>query len=151
MIYYNQSPPWGQFNRFINDQCLEKITAFIEAEAQMTKEEREVFRLVYRKELPRTTVAKMLGIAESTVRYRLSKAEKKVKEHPVIVRTQRIYEAEVFRVDDLLPAKEEPVQDVREHVLMGLERLFSDVFFVCQLLSPPVFSLSRRRSFLPAS
>ncbi len=30
MIYYNQSPPWGQFNRFINDRCLEEIAEYIQ-------------------------------------------------------------------------------------------------------------------------
>ena len=29
MIYYNDSPPIGLFNRFINDKCLEDIAAFI--------------------------------------------------------------------------------------------------------------------------
>ena len=29
MIYYNDSPPMGLFNRFINDKCLEDIAAFI--------------------------------------------------------------------------------------------------------------------------
>ena len=29
MIYYNDSPPMGMFNRFINDRCLEDIAAFI--------------------------------------------------------------------------------------------------------------------------
>ncbi|MBO6137252.1 MAG: hypothetical protein J6O71_01435 [Lachnospiraceae bacterium] len=32
MIYYNQSPPWGQFNRFINDRCLEEIAEYIQRE-----------------------------------------------------------------------------------------------------------------------
>ena len=73
--------------------------AFEEAEAQMTRDERRVFTLVYRKGLPRTTVAKMLGIAESTVRYRLAKAEKKVKEHPVIARTQQIYRYQYERTE----------------------------------------------------
>jgi len=73
--------------------------AFEEAEAQMTRDERRVFTLVYQKGLPRTTVAKMLGIAESTVRYRLAKAEKKVKEHPVIARTQQIYRYQYERTE----------------------------------------------------
>ena len=29
MIYYNDSPPMGMFNRFMNDRCLEDIAAFI--------------------------------------------------------------------------------------------------------------------------
>ena len=65
--------------------------ALEEAEAQMTEDERRVFTLVYRKGMTRTAVAKKLGIAESTVRYRLAKVERKVKEHPVIARTQSIY------------------------------------------------------------
>ena len=65
----------------------------------MTRDERRVFTLVYQKGLPRTTVAKMLGIAESTVRYRLAKAEKKVKEHPVIARTQQIYRYQYERTE----------------------------------------------------
>ena len=73
--------------------------AFEEAEAQMTKDERQVFTLVYRKGMTRTATAKKLGIAESTVRYRLAKAEKKVKEHPVIARTQRIYRHHYDRIE----------------------------------------------------
>ena len=34
MIYYNQSPPWGQFNRFINDRCLEEIAEYVQAEVK---------------------------------------------------------------------------------------------------------------------
>ena len=73
--------------------------AFEEAEAQMTAEERQVFTLVYRKGMTRTAVAEMLGVAESTVRYRLAKAEKKVKEHPAIFRTQRIYRYHYDRIE----------------------------------------------------
>lgn len=73
--------------------------AFEEAESQMTKDERQVFTLVYRKGMTRTAAAKKLGIAESTVRYRLAKAEKKVKEHPVIARTQRIYRHHYDRIE----------------------------------------------------
>ena len=29
MIYYNESPPWGMFNKFINDYCLEKVADYI--------------------------------------------------------------------------------------------------------------------------
>lgn len=73
--------------------------AFEEAEAQMTEDERRVFTLVYRKGMTRTAAAKKLGITESTVRYRLSKAERKVKEHPVIARTQRIYRYQYDRIE----------------------------------------------------
>ena len=73
--------------------------AFEEAEAQMTEDERQVFTLVYRKGMTRTATAKKLGIAESTVRYRLAKAEKKVMEHPVIARTQRIYRYQYDRIE----------------------------------------------------
>ena len=34
MIYYNDSPPMGMFNRFMNDRCLEETAAFIAREAQ---------------------------------------------------------------------------------------------------------------------
>ena len=73
--------------------------AFEEAEAQMTEKEREVFTLVYRKGLTRVKAAKKLNVSEATVRYRLDKAEKKVKGHPVIARTQRIYEYQYERVE----------------------------------------------------
>lgn len=72
--------------------------AFEEVEAQMDENEREVFNLVYRKGLPRTTVAKMLGVSESTVRYRLKKAVDKVKSNPVIARTRRIYEEQYVKI-----------------------------------------------------
>lgn len=73
--------------------------AFEEAEAQMTAEERQVFTLVYRKGMTRTAAAEKLGVAESTVRYRLAKAEKKVKEQPVIARTQQIYRHQYDRCE----------------------------------------------------
>ena len=72
--------------------------AFEEVEASLTETESEVYTLVYLKGLRRTTAAKMLGIAESTVRYYLKKAEKKVKENPVIARIQRIYQGQYERL-----------------------------------------------------
>ena len=73
--------------------------AFEEAEAQMTEDERQVFTMVYRKGMTRTAVAKALGVAESTVRYRLNKAVKVVKANPVIMRTQQIYRYQYERTE----------------------------------------------------
>lgn len=73
--------------------------AFEEAETQMTEKEREVFTLVYRKGMTRVKAAEELNISESAVRYQLAKAEKKVKAHPVIARTQRIYEYHYERLE----------------------------------------------------
>lgn len=74
--------------------------AFEEAEAQMTEKERAVFTLVYRKGMTRVKAAEKLGISESSVRYQLAKAEKKVKAHPVIARTRQIYEYQYERLEE---------------------------------------------------
>ena len=79
--------------------------AFEEAEAKMTEDERQAFTLVHRRGMTRTDAAKELGIAESTVRYRLGKAEKRVKEHPEIARTQQIYRNQYDRIEAWKAAK----------------------------------------------
>ena len=64
--------------------CTDLEFAIDEIMQTMTKNEREVFTLVRVKNLPRTTVAKMLGVTEGTIRYRLKSADEKVKSDPFI-------------------------------------------------------------------
>lgn len=64
--------------------CTDLEFAIDEIMQAMTKNEREVFTLVRVKNLPRTTVAKMLGVTEGTIRYRLKSADEKVKSDPFI-------------------------------------------------------------------
>lgn len=76
--------------------------------------ERSAIRLVHMKGLPRTTVAKMMGVSEGTIRYRLGNAEEKIRSHPFIARYWRIGVQNQARIEAWEQSQKEKKQQLAE-------------------------------------
>lgn len=81
--------------------------AFMEVFGSLTENEYEVAELVWIERLPSVVVAKMLGVSEATVRYRLDKAKKKFLAHPEVIRHLAIRAHQTERLNQWAKDKKE--------------------------------------------